>query len=210
MPKKPIEFERREPGGCIICTSHKPNSDGYLRVRLDGKLTMYHRFIWENAIGPIPEGYEVHHLCLNRGCVNLRHLRVLPIKEHKALTNTERSLARKMDAERHWRQTKCTGTTLAIVFNVGVSTACRWVRQWVAQEDTPTTKRKELAVQLREAAVSNCSFPQDSPLGKPFHVEVHSHRGCGNCYWWDCEDHDCTRPGICDHLDGWRSREDNT
>ena len=202
MPKKLFELERREPGGCIICTSHKPNADGYLRVRLNGKLIMYHRFIWENSIGPIPEGYEVHHLCLNRGCVNLKHLRVLPIKEHKALTNTERSLARKVDAERHWRQTRCTGTTLAIVFNVGVSTACRWVRQWM---------RTDLAAELVKGTVVNAKFTEESFRTKePFHVEVHSHRGCGNCYWWDCEDHDCTRPGACDHLDGWRSNEDRS
>ena len=51
-------------------------------------------------------------------------------------------------------------------------------------------------------------FVESFKTKDPFHVEVHSHRGCGNCYWWDCEDHDCTRPGACDHLSGWRSNED--
>jgi len=45
-----------------------------------------HRWIYEQMVGPIPEGYEVDHLC-NRGlCVRISHLEAVTPKQ-----NTERN-----------------------------------------------------------------------------------------------------------------------
>jgi hypothetical protein len=83
------------PTGCHICASHKPNTDGYFRKNM-GKpfgLKMFHRVIWEHFNGPVPKGYEINHVCNNRGCCNINHLECLPKKEHLIITNQLRYMA---------------------------------------------------------------------------------------------------------------------
>lgn len=79
---------------CHVVVSHKPNQDGYIRkcFSVNGKkrFEMYHRYKWEREVGPIPEGYEVDHICRNRRCCNINHLQLLTRSEHKAKTNRER------------------------------------------------------------------------------------------------------------------------
>lgn len=81
-------------GECIVCISHVHNADGYLRVRnrtnLGPRLIMYHRMTYEATHGPIPAGYEIDHICRNRGCQNINHLQLLTRSEHATKTNTER------------------------------------------------------------------------------------------------------------------------
>lgn len=124
-------------GGCIVPTSHKLNKDGYFR-KFDSKKsskgnkvwTMYHRQVWEEEYGPIPEGWEINHKCLNRACCNLKHLECIPGNEHATLSNLNRYLKRYKEAYSYWNTERCTGTQLAKVFNVTTSCACRWVRSW--------------------------------------------------------------------------------
>lgn len=53
--------------------------DGYGQFSLAGKILYAHRVAWDLLIGPIPDGYQLDHLCRNRGCVNPDHLEpVLP------------------------------------------------------------------------------------------------------------------------------------
>lgn len=40
----------------------------------DGRTVRPHRWTYEHAIGPIPEGLQIDHLCRNRGCVRPDHL----------------------------------------------------------------------------------------------------------------------------------------
>ena len=62
--------------GCHICTSHACGDAGYPVLKRDGKFTRGHRYIYEQAFGPVPKGLVVRHTCDNRMCINLDHLLV--------------------------------------------------------------------------------------------------------------------------------------
>ena len=51
---------------------------------------MRHRLAWENVNGEIPNGLELDHLCKNRRCCNVLHLRIISRSEHATQTNRER------------------------------------------------------------------------------------------------------------------------
>lgn len=83
----PVPAHRPGLGPCWIWTG-ATNSRGY------GRFSIYDsqngprevpaaRWICENRLGPIPEGYEPDHLCLNTSCVNyLYHLEVVTQREN--------------------------------------------------------------------------------------------------------------------------------
>ena len=41
-----------------------------------------HRIAWFDANGPVPDGLTVDHMCHNRRCVNIDHLRLLTLSEN--------------------------------------------------------------------------------------------------------------------------------
>lgn len=48
---------------------------GYARFNpVRGKTVQAHRYVYEQLVGPIPNGLEIDHLCRNRGCLNPKHL----------------------------------------------------------------------------------------------------------------------------------------
>lgn len=127
---RPVCCEINETG-CWLVISHKLNKDGYFRkMTKSGKAYMYHRIIYTDYYGPIPEGFEVDHMCRNRSCINPDHLQLLTNNDHRAKTNTERTAERQEKAKAYWEATGCTGAFLAEVFDVSFSTACKWIRKW--------------------------------------------------------------------------------
>jgi hypothetical protein len=67
--------------GCVVWVGGR-NSKGYGQFRGGGKTTGAHKWIWEQHEGPVPDGYELDHLCRNRACVNLLHLEVVTHREN--------------------------------------------------------------------------------------------------------------------------------
>lgn len=66
--------ERDVSTGCLVWTGAKFRG-GYGNIRVNGQNVYAHRYAWERANGPVPEGMMVDHVCHNRPCVEVSHLR---------------------------------------------------------------------------------------------------------------------------------------
>lgn len=61
--------------GCVVWMG-PTDSSGYGRVWVNGRNVRAHRYAWERANGPIPDGMIIDHVCHERSCVNTDHLRL--------------------------------------------------------------------------------------------------------------------------------------
>lgn len=52
--------------GCRLWPQVDPRWGGYGRLTVDGHQVQAHRFVFELAVGPIPEGFTLDHECHNR------------------------------------------------------------------------------------------------------------------------------------------------
>jgi len=57
---------------------------GHISLLVDGESSRApaHRFSYELAYGPIPDGADIDHICHNRACVNPEHLRAASRKQN--------------------------------------------------------------------------------------------------------------------------------
>jgi HNH endonuclease len=69
------------PSGCHEWTRGKLNT-GYGVFYYMGRLQTTHRLAWKLAYGEIPKGFDVHHTCRNKACVNLAHLQLVTEADH--------------------------------------------------------------------------------------------------------------------------------
>jgi hypothetical protein len=102
---------RVDENGCWIYTGFC-DRDGYGYMREYGKAWKVHRWIYTRVIGPIPEGYQIDHLCKVTSCFNPFHL--------EAVTPRENTLRSDSLSAQNARRTHCrkghplTGTNLLI------------------------------------------------------------------------------------------------
>ena len=72
--------------GCMICTSHKPNEDGYVAGKREGKNVKFHRYYYEKLHGKLPDDIVLLHKCDMRNCINIfEHL--IPGTHQDNMTN---------------------------------------------------------------------------------------------------------------------------
>lgn len=58
----------------------KKQDNGYGLVSIKRKKKLLHRYVWERECGPIPAGLVIDHMCRNRACCNIEHMRVVTQK----------------------------------------------------------------------------------------------------------------------------------
>ena len=81
-----VFVERTEPlpwSGCLIWTGPLTHN-GYGTMCVGGKDLRAHRYAWERERGPIPEGMQVDHVCWNRLCCEVSHLRLATPAQNQA------------------------------------------------------------------------------------------------------------------------------
>lgn len=83
--KGPISIVRPDLGHCRIWTGAL-TTKGYAKLGTSRKVPVEaHKAAWEILYGPIPDGYQLHHLCEVKLCIEASHLALLTSTEHQAL-----------------------------------------------------------------------------------------------------------------------------
>lgn len=95
-----------DDNGCWLWTGYvgSGSRDGYgrvpvTRVRQSGESVVAHRFAWRHLVGPIPDGFQLDHLCRIRRCINPDHL--------EPVTNRHNALRGISFAAENARKTHC-------------------------------------------------------------------------------------------------------
>lgn len=97
--------------GCRIWTGKRGKrrgggEDGRLNIRIDGrhKTRRAHRVSYEEFVGPIPEGHDIDHTCVNSLCIEPTHLEaVVPLINQQRRAERQRQ-AMAADAANYYEQ----------------------------------------------------------------------------------------------------------
>lgn len=103
-------IEKDPETGCWNWIGSDQDARGYSRFYVEGRRTLVHRWSYEYHVGPIPDGWTVHHKCVNPKCSNPDHLAALSQRDNLMESDTARAAVRA-------RQTECIrGHSLAVAY----------------------------------------------------------------------------------------------
>ncbi len=51
-----------------------PTSTPYAKTTINNRTVSVHKFVYEQLVGPVPEGLQLDHICRNKICANPVHL----------------------------------------------------------------------------------------------------------------------------------------
>jgi hypothetical protein len=82
-------MEKVEKGddGCWVWTGTLHRT-GYGQIKVGRVMRQAHRAAFTTFYGPIPAGYELHHVCGRKACVNPAHLKLITRREHARLSES--------------------------------------------------------------------------------------------------------------------------
>lgn len=82
--RKPgLPYTISEKTGCWVWQRSVASND-YGCLGVGRKTVLAHRYFYEKYKGPIPEGMQIDHLCMNKLCVNPDHLEAVTQEENQA------------------------------------------------------------------------------------------------------------------------------
>lgn len=72
---------KQSSNGCLEYVG-SDNGSGYGTMSHNGSRVYAHRYAWERVNGTIPDGLFIDHMCHNRRCCNVEHLRLATNKQN--------------------------------------------------------------------------------------------------------------------------------
>ena len=82
-PEESLAKNTVNQDGCILWTGTKADN-GYGRIFVNKKQVRVHRYVWEKSNGPIPNNMFIDHICHNKSCCNIDHLRLATREQNQA------------------------------------------------------------------------------------------------------------------------------
>lgn len=68
----------------------KNDGTQYAHIKVGGQMAAVHRVAYEEFVGPIPDGWQVHHRCGTKPCWRPEHLQALSTADHRRVHHAER------------------------------------------------------------------------------------------------------------------------
>lgn len=141
-PKTPHLFVVEDRGFVTPCHvwTRSINQDGYGARKVDGRVWLAHRYAYTVAVGEIPAGHQVDHLCFVRACVNPEHLEAVTPAENTRRGSGSRLTGDDVLAIRTARSAGVSTVELALAYGVTPS----WISRIVSGRSTDSRGRVEV------------------------------------------------------------------